>query len=155
MLKKSVVNSLNGSNVKQGCNDPREERSTSFISIATGNYGSSNAHQPPLSTKNARSRDQSRNNMNITGDNADFFDTTANMGRGQGQLHVVSALNKRTPNCSIGSKVSSCRTIEEAKMIMSNDQPDAPKQVPNKFVVQKLTYVSQNKENKGKPNLKL
>lgn len=38
---------------------------------------------------------------------------------------------------------------------MSNDQPDAPKQVPNKFVVQKLTYVSQNKENKGKPNLKL
>ena len=121
LLKKAVVNSLNGSSVKKGSNDPREERSTSFISIATGNYGSSNAHQPPLSTKNARSRDQSRNNMNITGDNTDFFDTTANLGRAQGQVHVVSALNKRTPNCSIGSKVSSCRTIEEARMLMSND----------------------------------
>ena len=92
--------------------------------------------------------------MNITGDNTDFFDTTANNTRGQ--VHVVSALNKRTPHCSIGSKVSSCRTIEEAKHIMSNDQPDAPKQAPNKFVVNKLSYVSQNnKDVKGKPHLKI
>ena len=67
--------------------------------------------------------------MNITGDNADFFDTTQNLNlpSKQGQVHVVSSLNKKTPNCSIGSKVSSCRTIEEARMMMSNDQPDAPR----------------------------
>ena len=110
--------------MKKGQHESREERSTSFISIATSNYGHQQvpAHQPPLSSKNARSN-HGKSSMNITGDNADFFDTTQNLNlpSKQGQVHVVSSLNKKTPNCSIGSKVSRCRTIEEARMMMSND----------------------------------
>merc|ERR1712110_207381 len=77
----------------------------------------------------------SKNSMNITGDNADFFDTSQNLNLPkQGHMHVVSSLNKKTPNASIGSKVSSCRTIEEARMMGSDDQPAAPRQAaPNKF----------------------
>ena len=56
VLKKNFVNSLNSSSVKKGQHESREERSTSFISIATSNYGHQQmpAHQPPLSSKNAR-----------------------------------------------------------------------------------------------------
>ena len=42
---------------------------------------------------------------------------------------VVNLLQKKTPAVAkIGTKVSSYRTIEEAKVRDSNDQPDAPKQ---------------------------
>ena len=68
--------------------------------------------------------------MNITTDNVAELDGTVNSSRNTS--FVVNLLQKKTPTATkIGTKVSSFRTIEEAKVRGSSDQPDAPKQSQN------------------------
>jgi len=68
--------------------------------------------------------------MNITTDNVAELDGTVNSSRNTS--FVVNLLQKKTPTATkVGTKVSSFRTIEEAKVRGSSDQPDAPKQSQN------------------------
>ena len=79
----------------------------------------------PASTKNATKPSGNRF-MNITAD--DVGELEGNIHTSRNGSFVVNLLQKKTPaGTKIGTKVSSYRTIEEARIRDSNDQPDAPK----------------------------
>ena len=55
--------------------------------------------------------------------------------RSGGASFVVNLMAKKTPGAKLGTNVSSYRTIEEARVRGSGDQPDAPRQTHAKMMI--------------------
>lgn len=84
-------------------------------------------NKPPTSSRH-NDRQKLRDAMNISTNNLETLERT--LSRPREDTFIVSAINtKKTPMGGLPSKISCYRTLEEARVQTSGDQPDAPRQI--------------------------